>query len=419
MTGRAAGTAQPRRAMFPLAWWTAPAVFLAAFVPRLVNIGRVVYTLDDFTINVPTGLNYSAYGLLGPDNWFTQPAKHLFMRWTVLLFGNDPVGWSMRQVLFGAAIVLLVFLLGRRLFRAPFPAIMAATLAALDPLLLGFSRAASEDPLAVAFMLAAILFWLRGHEHGRQIDWLAAGALIGTASALRWYALPVAALMLALALWVARRQGVGALARIAVFLAIVPFGAYLVWYLPWIARGYSLGDWIALQADALVLQGAGAFPTFSEVFAPLAGAGGWFVRWMGIAHGVGTQTGSTVAVGAIMNDPVVWVLFMPAVAYVLWTAIRSKRVDHLLVGGSFVVLYLFFLTAQRDIFLYSAISVVPFGFLALGFTSGRVLKRRSPVLLAVLALWSLYLYPLTSAIAVPLAPYAWLLGKIGMAVSGS
>lgn len=402
-----------------MAWWAAPAVFLGAFVLRLVNVGRVVYTLDDFTINVPTGLNYTAWGLMGPDNWFTQPAKHLFMRWAALLFGNDPVGWSMRQVLFGAAIVLLVFLLSRRLFRAPFPAIMAAALVGLDPLFLSFSRAASEDPLAVAFMLAAMLFWLRGHEHGRQSDWLLAGALIGTASALRWYALLVAALMLLLALWVTRRQGAGALVRMAVFLAVVPFGAYLMWYLPWIARGYSLGDWAALQWDALQLQSAGAFPTFAEVFAPLAGAEGWFVRWMGIAHGVGERTGSTGAVGAIMNDPVVWVLFVPAVAYLLWFAVRTKRVEYMLIGGAFVALYGFFLTAQRDIFLYSAMSVAPLGFMALGFAVGRLFKRRSPIVLAVLGAWSLYLYPLTSAIVVPLGPYAWLLEKLGLAVTGS
>ena len=419
MTAAYAQSAAPRRAMFPLAWWTAPSVFLAALVFRLVNIGRVVYTLDDFTINVPTALNYARYGLLGPDNWFTQPAKHLFMRWAIVLFGDDPVGWSMRQVLFGAAVVLLVFLLARRLFRAPFPAIMAASLVALDPLALSFSRAASEDPLAVAFMLAALLFWLRGQEHGRQSDWLLAGALIGTASALRWYALLVAALMLLFALWVSRKQGVAGLGRRVIFLAVVPFGAYLVWYLPWIARGYSLGDWFALQFDALQLQSAGAFPTFADVFAPLAGAEGWFVRWMGIAHGAGAATGSTVAVGAIMNDPVVWALFVPAVAYLLWTAIRARRVDHALIASAFLVLYGFFVTAQRDIFLYSALSVAPLGFLALGFAAGRIFKQRSPLVLAALGAWSLYLYPLTSAIAVPLGPYAWLLEKLGMAVTGS
>lgn len=404
-----------RRPMFPLAWWTPFGVFVPAYVLRLFHIGEVVNFLDDRWVNVPAGFNYARWGFTGPDNWFTQPAKHLFMYWSSVLFGNDVIGWSMRQVLFGSAIVLLTFLLARRAFRVPFPAIMASLLVALDPLLISFSRASSEDPLAVAFILAALLFWMRGNEHGRDVDWLAAGVFIGTASALRWYALLVAALMLGFALWKARSDGASAWGRLLVWLLATPFGVYLAWYLPWLARGYSLAEWFSVQWDSFVLQGTGVFPTFDPALDPLTGAGRWFVQWMGVGTTSTLSEGTSGVFTVIMNDPIVWLLTVPAVGYLLWWAYRHRREEILLIGVTFVVLYAFFALVDRPIYLYSAITVVPFGFMALGWAVGRLLKRRALLVLGAVAAWGLYLYPLTSAVRVPLWAYGWLLQTLGIA----
>lgn len=413
-----AGEATARKPMFPLHWWTPIAAFLPAYLLRIFHIGEVVNFLDDRWINVPAAFNYARYGFTGPDNWFTQPAKHFFMYWSSVVFGNDVVGWSMRQVLFGAAIALLTFLLARRVFRVPFPAILAATLVTLDPLLISFSRASSEDPLAVAFMLAAMLFWMRGDEHGRDSDWLVAGLLIGTASAIRWYALLVAALMLGLALWQARRDGGSALGRRAALLLVAPFGAYLAWYLPWLARGYSLAEWFSVQWDAFVLQGTGVFPTFDAALDPLTGAGRWLMQWMGVGTTTTLAEGTSGVFTVIMNDPVVWLFTAPAVVYLLWWAYRSKRAEYLLIGGTYVVLYAFFALVDRPIYLYSAIAVVPFGFMALGWALGRLLRRRALVALALLVAWGVYLYPLTSAVRVPLWAYGWLLEILGVVGAG-
>lgn len=411
--------AATRRPMFPLRWWTPFAVFLPAYVLRIFRLGEVVNFLDDRWMNVPAGFNYARFGFTGPDNWFTQPAKHFFMYWSSVLFGNDVVGWSMRQVLFGSAIVLLTFLLARRVFRVPFPAIAAAVLVGLDPLMISFSRAGSEDPLAVAFILAAMLFWMRGNEHGRNGDWLAAGLLIGTASALRWYALLVAALMLGLALWRARHDGGSALGRRTALLLVAPFGAYLAWYLPWLARGYSLAEWVGVQWDAFVLQGTGVFPSFDSALDPLTGAGQWFWRWMGVGTTSSVAEGESGVFTVIMNDPAVWFLMVPAIGYLLWWAYRNKRDEYLLIGGTFVVLYAFFTLVDRPIYLYSAIAVLPFGFMALGWAAGRLLQKRALVALGVAAAWGLYLYPLTSAVRVPLWAYGWLLQTLGVAGGGS
>lgn len=414
MSAAEATSTQPvRRAMFHLAWWYPLAVFLTAYALRVFNVGRVVNFLDDRWTNVPAAFNYASFGLTGPDNWFTQPVKHLLMYWNILIFGNGPLGWSMRQVLFGAGVVVLTYLLARRIFRAHFPALFAAALVALDPLSISFSRASSEDPIAVFFMLCAMLFWVRAIQDDRDTDLFLSGISIGIASATRWYALLIAVVLFATALIVRRRNGALPLIKTALLLSVVPLSAYLVWFFPWMQRGHSLGDLWSLQVDSYLVQLSGTYPTFDPALSGLTGPGGWFIRWIGLGSESGANT-----FAVIMNNPVLWCLFLPAIAYVGWIAYRRRLPEFWMLSISFIVLYGFFVTADRPIYLYSALPLVPLGFMAVGYAAARLLRRNSLFVLAAAAAWSAYLYPLTSAITVPLAPYAWLLARVGLSGGG-
>lgn len=402
-----------RRPMFALTWWMLPAVILPAYLLRLFNLGRVVNYLDDRYINAPGALNYVRFGMPGPDNWFTQPAKHLSMWASIELFGNDAFGWGMRQVLVGTGVVLLTFLLARRTFRAPFPALFAAALVALDPAWVVFSRAGSEDPAAVLLILAALFFWTRAVQEGRDPDMAVAGVLIGLATATRWYAGLVAVVMLAIALVAARRRGPSALMRLVALLGALPVAAYLVPFLPWMARGNSLGDLWSYQLDSFLVQRTASYPAFDPALAPLVGPEGWFTRWMAVSA---TQfsNGGRGAFTVMMNDPFVWALFVPAAAFLGWQAWRRRLPEAWLLVGVFAVLYAFFLAVERPIYLYSALCLVPVGAIAVGNAVGRLLGRRSLLLLAAVMLWSAYLYPLTSSIPVPVAAYRWPLTALGV-----
>lgn len=398
-----------RRPMFRLSWWEPLAIFAFGYLLRLFNLGRVVNFLDDRLANVPTAFNYVRHGIMGPDNWFTQPAKHFLMYWDILVFGNYPLGWAMRQVLFGSVVVLLTYFLARRVFRAHFTAIFAAVLVALDPLSIAFSRASSEDPLAVAFVLGAMFFWVRSIQERRSSDLLFAGILVGTAVATRWYAVFAAAPMLAIALYSYRREGTAALAKTASLLGLVPLAAYVAWFLPWLARGNSIPELWSLQVDAFLVQQSATYPAFDPALSPLTGPGGWFVRWMGVG-----STGIGQAYTVIMNNPVLWVLFVPAIAFLGWTAYRRRLPEYWLLASVFVLLYAFFVSVERPIYLYSALPLVPIGFAAVGFASGRLLRKWSLLLLALAVAWCAYLYPLTSAVPVANGAYAWLLPKVGL-----
>ncbi|MRR38723.1 phospholipid carrier-dependent glycosyltransferase, partial [bacterium] len=200
---------------FGLEWWMPLVVFVMAWVIRLCRLAYITNFIDDRYLNVPSAFNFTERGLLGPDNWWTQPAKHVLLYWSIHLYGNDPVGWRMREVLFGSLAVLLVFLIARRLLGEPFPAFAAAVLYALDPLQIAFSRASSEDVPAVFFMLAGFLFWLRAVESRRFHDWLVTGLLLGTALALRIHILLVLVVLFGMSIWLGRKKGSSHVAGLA------------------------------------------------------------------------------------------------------------------------------------------------------------------------------------------------------------
>lgn len=405
--------AQSRAAtpMFDFAWWMPFAILLPALLLRIVNIGGIRYPLDDSLINVPSAANFTLGGLLGPDTWWTPPLKHSLAYVLTLPLGNDHVGWRLRGVLFSGGVVLLTFLIARRAFRRLAPAVIATVLVALDPLSIAFARTTFEDVPASFFILLAVLFWMRARQRGSSVDWLAVGLSLGAAGALRWYALLPAMVIVAFTLVAERTSSRAERVKQLCLLVLVPIGTYVLAYLPWFARGHGISDWIGLHLDAFAVQGSGFVQSAGQL-ASLAGPGKWFLGWVGAAA---PQRGST-AYAVMTSNPPLWILFLPAVGYLAYIALKRRVWSWGIVAACFIALYLFFLAVQRSILLYSALPLVPFGFLALGFCAERLLKRWSWTFLGVAVAWSLYLYPVTSAIPVPLGLYAWLLRLLGVEI---
>lgn len=400
--------------MFRISWWMPLAVFVPAFVLRLWGVESARNPVEDMYMHVQNAFYYSGTGLLGPDNWWTPPAKHLLLRAGLGVFGNDVLGWRLPGVLFGSAAVVVVALIARRVFRTTFPALAAAVILALDPLSIAFSRTTFEDTAAVFFLLLSVLFWLRALEEPRLREQVLFGAFVGVAVSLRWYATIPMALMLGVTGFLAYRQGRnqpsgrGALLVLACATIVVPVIMYLVWWIPWFGRGYSLGDWAALQLDAFRVQGAG-FAGFNPALSAITGPARWFTSWVGIALQRSAASGGHASL--VANDPIVWFLFVPAVGYQLVRALRDRRSDAFVLAAIPVLLYGFFLISPRPILLYSALTVVPFGGLALAHALDRLPCRAGWLALGALSAWGLYLYPLASGLA-RMGPYAWILERV-------
>jgi dolichyl-phosphate-mannose-protein mannosyltransferase len=406
VTARAANETSPapRSGRFALEWWMPPAVFLAALVLRLYNLASIPEPYDDAALHTVNDITYSAHGLLGPDYWWTQPMKHLTMFVSVRLFGNDELGWHMRETLLGALAVLLVFLIAREAFGRLFPAVAAAALLALDPLSVAMARNSTEDVGASCLMLLAILLSMRVLRRGRDVDRVLAGIAIGLAVATRWWTAAPVVIMLGIVAWRSRGRLRELPSQLA-FLVVLPLAVYVLAYLPWFSAAHTLSDFVSLQRDALLSQGAANAAVYPSL--ALSGPGRWFVSV--VAGGPSTPVvGDIARYSVMMNDPVLWVLFVPAVAYLLWVSVTRRRAVGILLGGTFVLLYGFFVSSPRPIFLYSASAIIGLGFIAVGFAVDRLARQWEWKLLAGAAAWSLYLYPFVSGAAVQTSLYAWI-----------
>lgn len=98
--------------------------------------------------------------------------------------GDDPSTLHVLNALFGTASVLLLYMIGARLFNAR-TAALAAFLLAVSPLDLNYSRSAWAVASAIAFQLAAYFLWLRSRDGGSRRGSLrvAAGGAMGCAIA--------------------------------------------------------------------------------------------------------------------------------------------------------------------------------------------------------------------------------------------
>jgi hypothetical protein len=181
---------------------------------------------------------YGTPEMSNPTDW--APAAPLFYAGVYYLTGgvNEERG-RVAVALLGAAMVLLVFLLGRRL-GGPVVGILAALLAAVYPAFVDWSEQILNDPIAAFTLTAAVLGFLWSSDPGRPAwAWVLPGAMLGATALARPEYVPVASLFALIALGrVARRRGyrVG-LASAALLLA--SFAAVLA---PWTIRNYLVLD---------------------------------------------------------------------------------------------------------------------------------------------------------------------------------
>jgi 4-amino-4-deoxy-L-arabinose transferase-like glycosyltransferase len=139
----------------------------------------------------------------------------------------------------GAVMVLVVYLLGRRL-GGPLVGLAAAALAAIYPTFIDNSEQILGEPIAALTLPATVLAMLRAADPGRSLwAWLVPGALLGATTLTRPEYLPFCALLALLAaIKVARARGPWpGIASAALFVA-----AFTLVLAPWTVRNLVVLD---------------------------------------------------------------------------------------------------------------------------------------------------------------------------------
>jgi predicted membrane-bound dolichyl-phosphate-mannose-protein mannosyltransferase len=401
-------------------------VLLLAAAARTWGTFEIATHIEDEPNQVPTAMSLGTFGTATHSNWAHPPLSGLLIFGSISLLGDNPRGWRSVNVLLGTATVLLLFLAGLRLYPGTSAPLLAAALLAFDPFHVFQSRTTFMEVPVTFFFLAFLYAMLEYAERGRPaLLW--AGLAAGLTMATKDYFAPAILLTAGYAWWQARRRGEARGSLAVDFLAalvLLPLAVYLLCYLPWFGRGYSLLEFVQMKADAF--RSMNAYRVEELVNRAWAEAGGrpweWFLKPFLLGSELPAGSGEVRYLLEINNFPfrLVALLALPLAAIAAWRA-RSPR--EALVPVLFAAGYLVFLSVGRPIFSYSATVLLPFAYLAAARAVDLLSQRTArPTLvrgafLAAVVLSGAYLFPLAAgrpvprALNQPLLPLIHLVGR--------
>lgn len=364
--------------------------------------------------HVPAASNYLLNGQFETDNWEHPPLRHVILYGFLNTFGDNPHGWRMRNVLFGAFVSVLTFLFALEISGSRRAALMAGLLLATDPLHIMLSRYTYEEIYGTAFFLASVLLYLK---HERRCGWLVLSALfMGCALAVKWFVLPCWLMLLVMLL---RENNNWKHAGTALFISatwlLLPISVFTLSYYPWFGRGYTLTEfaefitnaYYSLQADRPDHYERGFF------FVSHTSAAEWFMKPVMVGQGTLLDMNGNGEFVLFINNLPIWICTLPALIGISVLAIKRKSFTIALPVLLFCVTYLLYLKVDRPVFLYSASTLLPFAFTAIATCMVWLADKFSAKLyygaVVIMLTWNLYLYPLVSAKQVPVAWYGYIL----------
>lgn len=393
----------------------AAAVLLIAFCLGFYDVSYPSFKWQDEPLHVQAATNYWTTGQFEPDIWEHPPLRHILLNGFLEVFGDNPYGWRMRNVLAGAIAAALTFIFALEISGRRKTALLAGLLMATDPLHLVLSRFTFDEIYGGLFFLAAIVAYLK---HRQRCALLVISALfMGCAVAVKWYYVPGWVILASLALYENRKnRDIGAILFIASAYILIPLSVYLCSYYPWFSRGYTLSDlrelilsaYYSLQKLQTAAYDSGLF------FLKHTSAAEWFTR--SVIVGQGTYSNVGIGRGEFIlfaNNLPIWVFTIPSMIGITFLSIKEKTSRHLIPVLFFCATYSLFFFVKRPAFIYSAVPLIPFAFTAIAICITRLTERFSTkayfAILAVMLTWNLYLYPLVTAKKVPVAPYRLIL----------
>lgn len=396
---------------------------LLGFALRFWGLGTVSYYSGDQVILVPATENYMKYGFFRPDDWVHPPSKYFLLYGSMKIFGNNVYGWQMKNVIMGSLSIFILFLLGKELLGDRRAAFIAASMLAVEPLHIAYSRSVLGEISSIFFFLIAVYVLVR-FVNGKEKALPSAGIFLGLAIASKWYYLLPALVMLVFYLICSYKERgwrwTGFVHAVSTLL-LLPLAIYMLPFYQWMKKGYTLYEFVQMQFDAYRILQTQTTDTFvSEFFrASPSSPWEWFVR--PIVYG--RQTAGHSVWGQFemfLNNPPIWLLTFPALAFIAYMAFKTKNRNLFFIFIMFVAMYAQFVFVERAIFLYSAIIVLPFVYLAVSYFLMAGIDRITDkaigykMLWVGVILWGIYLYPLAIGIPAPVILYKpfFYLGKV-------
>lgn len=150
-------------------------IILLAFLLRFYKVTEIPPALNWDEVSI----GYNAYSILktGRDEWnqflpihlkaygeYKLPAQIYLSIPAIAIFGLNELGVRITPVVYGTLTVLLMFFLGRKLFKSNLAGLISAFLLAISPWHIHLTRASFESSQAVLWIVLGVWFLIKGFE---------------------------------------------------------------------------------------------------------------------------------------------------------------------------------------------------------------------------------------------------------------
>lgn len=370
----------------------------------------------------------------------------------VLLFGMTPFGWRFVPVMFGIAIIPLMYFFARKLFKEPFIAAATTALLVFDCMHYNLSRIATIDIFAAFFILMMYYYMFRyfqkdsayrcgllaGHNITPVISSSSSdksasagsfcalsdkfpptevytplalsGISMAFAIATKWTGVYAGAGLAALFIWYTlthfpKKQTLRLFLFCCLFFVAIPLIIYTLCFIPVV--GYT-------QYDNLIdktIQGTlsmfdyhynlEAEHYYSSPFYE------WPVIWMPLLDANDIVSADKVSSVSCMGNPLIWWAGIPCVLYVLfsWIFKKDKKAGFLVIA--YLAQYVPWMPIKRITFIYHYFPAILFVILMMGYTMADIRKRflwgkKAITIYLVTAVICFFLFfPVVSGLPVP------------------
>lgn len=379
---------------------------------------------------------YEHLNQIKPYEWTHPPLGKILIGIGIKAFGMNTFGWRFVGTIIGAAMIPLMYLFGKKLFKRSLFGFCAAFLMMFDLMHFAQTRIATIDSYTTFFVILMYYFMAdyylcRSYKKGfirSLIPLFLSGLFFGLGAASKWSALygaPGLALIFFMAkynetkdyreykkmdeqdrpAWVKSFIGkywVGTLIACVFFFIIIPAAIYLLSYIPYLrVEGMTFKDILDYQTRMYNyhsgLEATHGFQsswwTWPLLIRPI-----WYYKAPDMAAGMASTISS-------FGNPAIWWVGIGAYFYLIKRALKKNSVAIFLLIPIITQL-LPWTQISRAAFIYHFFPILPFVMLGIVFAIKCLIdlgmsQNRVYVYLAIVLINFILFYPMVSALLVP------------------
>ena len=198
-----------------------------SFIVRLVNVNFPDHLMFDEIYRVGRAQKF-----LSGDVFFTaQPhlTRYLIIV-GILVFGDNPFGWRITQVITGTLIIPITYLVGQKIFKYKYAGLLSMLFICFSPSYLAYSRtgiSVIHQSFFIALSILLFIFAAEGKNNSQKLFYFLSAITTGLAIAVKWTSL---FLILVFGLWLITKENIKTITirkvSFSLFFLVVVFCTY-------------------------------------------------------------------------------------------------------------------------------------------------------------------------------------------------